>query len=225
MESAPFALDFATLEHFLLKLFKLSPQHRSALVGRFKYLKKLLGDSGDGTRHRARYDLEDVLKIAYLFELEDAGIPPMLAVRMVLTDWDHLRTDFAYAWRAACEHAEGNNSPPLAWAMILNNLAELGAYDGMLDVPVTGQTGGLDPHEVQKWPSERNPLDFQRHTNLVYLPLILAASCESLRLVAPGQLPAFRSALDQFAEELTDPTADPWVAGDEAPQEPGADVD
>lgn len=188
-------IDYATLERALMRLFNLSETQRVGLSGRLKYLGRLNALALEPTgRARRAYRLEDVLRVALILELEDVGIPPKQAARMVRMHWPDLQENIAQAWRDVRALEAGKPTEAVLWTIVPQVLSEMGAEDAMGDVTIVERAGDSSPQQLVAW----NPpaLGADRHAIFIHLPKLLAACCEAFGTVKPQLASDLGHALD-----------------------------
>lgn len=93
--------DAGDVSALLTAMHGLGDDQGTALAARLKHLNRLgfPRAEGPGRGARLRYDLEDVLKFAMLFQLLDGGAPSVRAVELLGARWGEVRAALVSARR------------------------------------------------------------------------------------------------------------------------------
>lgn len=94
-------LRYAALEEALAHHLRVAPENRPKFRNRIKQLQRAGWPRGSNNEHRARvsYTAQQLLELAFVFELIELGLPPERAIRLVEFWWNWLRRAFLRARR------------------------------------------------------------------------------------------------------------------------------
>lgn len=191
-------IEYATLEQMLSRLFEIYDTQLAALRGRFRYIASsgVLQRTKIG-RGRARYELEDILRVVLIFELEEHGFPPGLATRIVRNHWDELVDALPEIWWEVGEYEAGRGpAEPRVWGVVPHMLREMGITED--DATLTEEAKEFAPEDMVRWPKAEYVLRANRSVTAVHLHLVLAACCAALATISPELEARFRDALARF---------------------------
>lgn len=91
------AITFATAEAVLADLYRITDEHRIALLGRMKHFQRMNFPSGanPGRGRAAKLTFDELAQLTFAFELVQAGLPPMLARDTIAGSWGRMRNAIA----------------------------------------------------------------------------------------------------------------------------------
>jgi len=146
-------ISLSDVEVVLRRMHGVPKEHRNAMLARLQYLFRLGFPFVREKRLRSSLDLDSALRLATVFELIQAGQPPIRAARMVRSDWALvLREAIAEAWwsRRAGRRTQAEGASKRLLAVTPDALAEFARSEIMTDVPLNEAHGLLDLEGIDK---------------------------------------------------------------------------
>ena len=132
-------LHFAAIAEVLMRMHGIPSELKDATKSRLKYFQNRHFPLPSSRQGKARIGMDDAMKLVFAFELLQAGMGPLRALRLTATDWPMIREAIAAAWW----RSHGGGGEPFDLAIAPNALAEMNAKDEPLDTPLTETLGSL----------------------------------------------------------------------------------
>lgn len=147
-------LHFSAISDVLSTMHGVAPELRDVTRSRLKYFQnrsfplpggtrgrtKAAGEPPSArTRGKAKIGMDDALKLAFAFELLEAGMGPTRVIRLVTTDWPVVREILAAAWW----RETGGGPSAFDLAIVPRALAEMASQEQLLDTRLSETLGAV----------------------------------------------------------------------------------
>ncbi|UAJ10634.1 hypothetical protein [Polymorphobacter megasporae] len=134
-------LNLSATAAVLMRMHGMPIEHRGAMLARLQHFLRLGFPFVRTRRASISIGIEEALKLAFAFELADAGFAPTRAVRLLQGDWVPIRSAIAQAWSEMSDTtADGPSGTELE--IFPNALAEIASAVLAADAPLH-EAGGL----------------------------------------------------------------------------------
>lgn len=132
-------LHFSAIADVMMTMHGIPAGLKDATKSRLKYFQNRHFPLPTSKQGKARIGMDDALKIAFAFELLEAGMGPLRAIRLTSTDWPVVREAIASAWW----QGHGGGGPAFDLAVAPLALKEMNFKEELLDTPLTETIGPL----------------------------------------------------------------------------------
>ena len=185
-------LHFSALSDVLSTMHDIPPDLHETTRSRLKYFANRHFPLPQKTKGKARIGLDGAFQVAFAFELLQAGMGPLRAIRLTSSDWPLISQRIAAAWR---ETSEGRGAAPLRLAP--HALSEMKAVEDMRDIPLSEVIG--DEDEVGSKGRVMITIDVGAMTRSFGAALLSKDKPRLDRAVRPGD---FERAMDAYADAV-----------------------